>query len=902
MYYKARFDPFLCLSDVYTTEHLVESRNVEKSIMRCIRDMQYRALGAHSCAAAAQLPRRCRATTAEVPRNCCATAAHSRAAPAALLRGTRCTLALVPRATALSPHTLLDRLPKLTKCRKAFSTILRSHKIQAKSPSWCLAARQKAGGRWYRELTKDKETPYNWPRGRGGTWGAKGRRRLKISARMSSARQAASPLLSCAPWVYLSTQQALKVKGIPKETPRFVASSSHLSKPRMSSKEGGADTKRTVIHFKKLVMSRTDPSMQDHRNIYTVFESHVKPNKELVAKNIPPIEVYIYAIKDILHPDVDYEALPSLLDLLSSLEALRKFTLDHAKKMLVWHDYYKKIGQHEGQYSKEDLARLRSITNPDTEKTLRELYMYLICTCCQVIVYRTWTSAKKGSDVVADTLVQLNSLFPELNADYRASSPRLFLADLSEEERRKVEECGADAYDWIRESIAWLQARAGDQTTHCSPDGARSASLEAVMPMVTICPSSARFIGMPRDKAPPSNKLKRKHSVEQLAPVKVPKLKDYYSVKDDPTQQRPNELDAGYIAMPVIIFGGGLSWWEEEAREQREKERKRKERRLLQPSKSFHQIVKQNRNLNVRLAAEVRFAPNGVGAKRPLERTASISAIPNLGVPIQTTVPVPRQRSAERPPYILALDDNVLASIFNYVISDRRVDDVDATDVHKNPRWILQHVCSRFRNIMLANPAFFAHVRITYEMAQQRAGLLEYYLALSQDLPLDVYMAGAKDYVLISGFPFQQEMRFEWTTSKTPFKSVALVWAEAHRWRSLVVLQDECVPADGPLPTCFPLLERITIRNNAGFPVEMHAPKLDEESQHGRPVSIQEDLPPYRLPWSLKWRTEKHWETAGRREATIADWCEGKRWACPKGEENKYANPARAYEVEFYAF
>ncbi|KAL1696001.1 hypothetical protein GGG16DRAFT_121323 [Schizophyllum commune] len=729
----------------------------------------------------------------------------------------------------------------------------------------------------------------------------------------------------------------------------------------MSSKEGGADTKRTVTHFKKLVTSRTDPSMQDHRNIYTVFESHVKPNKELVAKNIPPIEVYIYALKDILHPDVDYEALPSLLDLLSSLEALRKFTLDHAKKMLVWHDYYKKIGQHEGQYSKEDLARLRSITNPETEKTLRELYMYLICTCCQVIVYRTWTSAKKGSDVVADTLVQLNSLFPELNADYRASSPRLFLADLSEEERRKVEECGADAYDWIRESIAWLQARAGDQptaedvsrlltsaefaaeyeppitdeklvghvedymadvqhivdprrTTHCSPDGAKPESLEAVMPMATICsqgdapahkmsqPPSARFLGMPRDKAPPLNKLKRKHSLEELAPVKVPKLKDYYSVKDDPTQQRPHELDAGYTAMPVIIFGGGLSWWEEEAREQREKERKRKERRLLQPSKSFHQIVKQNRSPNVRLAVEVRFAPNGAGAKRPLERTASINAIPNLGVPVQSKVSVPRQRSAELPPYILALDDNILASIFNHLISDRRVDDMDATDVHKNPRWILQHVCSRFRNIMLANPAFFTPVRITYEMAQQRAGLLEYYLALSQDLPLDVCMAGAKDYVLISGFPFQQEMRFDWTTSKTPFKSVALIWAEAHRWRSLMVLQDECVPADGPLPTRFPLLERIYIRNNAGFPVEMHAPKLDEESQHGRPVSIQENLPPYRLPWSLKWRTEKHWETAGRREATIADWCEGKRWTCPKGEENKYANPARAYEVEFYAF
>ena len=59
-------------------------------------------------------------------------------------------------------------------------------------------------------------------------------------------------------------------------------------------------------------------------------------------------------------------------------------------------------------------------------------------------------------------------------------------------------------------------------------------------------------------------------------------------------------------------------------------------------------------------------------------------------------------------------------------------------------------------------------------MAQQRAGLLEYYLALSQDLPLDVCMAGAKDYVLISGFPFQQEMRFDWITSRTPFKSVAL--------------------------------------------------------------------------------------------------------------------------------
>ena len=149
----------------------------------------------------------------------------------------------------------------------------------------------------------------------------------------------------------------------------------------------------------------------------------------------------------------------------------------------------------------------------------------------------------------------------------------------------------------------------------------------------------------------------------------------------DPTQQRPNELDSGYTAMPVIIFGGGLSWWEEEARERGERERQRKEKRLLQPSKSFHQNVKQNRNLNVRLAVEV-FAPNGAGAKRPLERTASINAIPNLGVPVQTKVSVPRQCSAELPPYILALDDNVLASIFDYVISDRRVDDYDGQIAH----------------------------------------------------------------------------------------------------------------------------------------------------------------------------------------------------------------------------
>lgn len=228
-----------------------------------------------------------------------------------------------------------------------------------------------------------------------------------------------------------------------------------------------ADPGALVADFKKFISDRPNLSRQDRRDIFDELEDYIQPNQHPFSSKIPPADVLIYAITDILRPDIEYEALPMLLDLLSSLEAQRKLALETAEKIVVFHDFYKNIGQLESSPQADHVEQLRQLTTMRRgSDALRDNYIYLIRNYCLTIIYKTWTAPYAGHDVVADTLVQLNALFPGLNTEFPlAASPRRFHADISDDERKLINDDGDDCYQFIDNSISWLQQQAPNGLT-----------------------------------------------------------------------------------------------------------------------------------------------------------------------------------------------------------------------------------------------------------------------------------------------------------------------------------------------------------------------------------------------------------------------------------------------------
>ncbi|KAG6831757.1 hypothetical protein H0H92_007909 [Tricholoma furcatifolium] len=204
------------------------------------------------------------------------------------------------------------------------------------------------------------------------------------------------------------------------------------------------------LHRLRNLIADADKSKdKDHRKIYQYIEREVLSPKSPIIKQVPPLEVVVYAINNIFYPNFVTRRIPDLLDLLATVEFYRKRTLDYAHHATIWNEYYKvdKSVRTISHDEEEFLTLLES-----QKDTMRTMYIELISTGCRLDMYLLWT-AKPPS--VTNFLIRFNEYFPILNDDSDRESPRLFWSDLSSEESTQLAGLGLDSCVLVQNSVKW---------------------------------------------------------------------------------------------------------------------------------------------------------------------------------------------------------------------------------------------------------------------------------------------------------------------------------------------------------------------------------------------------------------------------------------------------------------
>ncbi|KAF4598138.1 hypothetical protein AB1N83_004296 [Pleurotus pulmonarius] len=198
-----------------------------------------------------------------------------------------------------------------------------------------------------------------------------------------------------------------------------------------------------------------------HKKIYTYIEEHFVSS----AKGPPPLDVVVYAARNILLPTVIIDQIPDLLDLLSTVETHRKHIVLKADDALAFHAYWKNENVDESVLlAAEEHRFVGSIVADNT--AMRDSYKSVISALCQMDIYHLWTRIEPS---IAKLAVRMNEYYPPSNKKYQRQPALLFHADLSTAERADIEVACRETVEFFQQSLSWALSHAdpGQPLSEC---------------------------------------------------------------------------------------------------------------------------------------------------------------------------------------------------------------------------------------------------------------------------------------------------------------------------------------------------------------------------------------------------------------------------------------------------
>ncbi|KAF9223921.1 hypothetical protein BS17DRAFT_125869 [Gyrodon lividus] len=174
---------------------------------------------------------------------------------------------------------------------------------------------------------------------------------------------------------------------------------------------------------------------QGHREIYNHVSSLSPPD----PSSTPPPFLVFYAARNILSPSFILGQIPDLLNILSAIEAYRRFSALKASDALEWQKYYA-TKQKEGLH--EDRRRQR-----------RE-YVLLVRSLIQLYIHYLWTAPE--SCLLGR---RLNDFFPGSIEGIDKPSSLLFHVDLAEEETALLTQLKDECQEWMNLVVEWESGR-----------------------------------------------------------------------------------------------------------------------------------------------------------------------------------------------------------------------------------------------------------------------------------------------------------------------------------------------------------------------------------------------------------------------------------------------------------
>ncbi|KAJ7189065.1 hypothetical protein C8R46DRAFT_1056520 [Mycena filopes] len=226
------------------------------------------------------------------------------------------------------------------------------------------------------------------------------------------------------------------------------------------------NTTRTLQELRAHIKAAGFESPASTTKISAYIETNIinHPNS-LFKHHVPPLDIILYAIRSLLAKAPAAGAprlrdIPDLLDFATTVEFFRKLALQKAGEALTFHEYYYLKDDGRRMLTEEEVLRLQVYQAEGGH--LRKVYLEMVMQYCLIDIYYLWTSDPPRT---AEVTLRLSEYFPMLNKYYGAASPRLFLNDLSDEEREHVRARGVDCCRFVAATCEWAQVRRKPEQT-----------------------------------------------------------------------------------------------------------------------------------------------------------------------------------------------------------------------------------------------------------------------------------------------------------------------------------------------------------------------------------------------------------------------------------------------------
>ena len=93
----------------------------------------------------------------------------------------------------------------------------------------------------------------------------------------------------------------------------------------------------------------------------------------------PPLSALIYAVQGILYPTLSFGHIPDLLDILSQVERVRQFLLEHARWALIWQRFYEtRPNPNIRVLQKSDKDVLKKVLKPERLDATRRIFICIV--------------------------------------------------------------------------------------------------------------------------------------------------------------------------------------------------------------------------------------------------------------------------------------------------------------------------------------------------------------------------------------------------------------------------------------------------------------------------------------------------------------------------------------------
>ena len=93
----------------------------------------------------------------------------------------------------------------------------------------------------------------------------------------------------------------------------------------------------------------------------------------------PPLGALLYAAQGILHPTLSFGHIPDLLDILSQVERVREFSLEHAKWALIWQRFYEtRPSSSVRVLRKSEKEAIKKLLKPERLDATRRIFFCII--------------------------------------------------------------------------------------------------------------------------------------------------------------------------------------------------------------------------------------------------------------------------------------------------------------------------------------------------------------------------------------------------------------------------------------------------------------------------------------------------------------------------------------------